>query len=68
MSIHEKHLHVLATEIYKSLADIDPDFMKRYFIMKEMPFNLRNGRALKLPSVNSAYYEINSVLFRVCLL
>ena len=66
--IHQKHLRALATEIYKSLADINPDFMKPYFKIKEMPYNLRNGYALKLPSTNSTYYGINSVLFRACLL
>ena len=30
-----------------------------------MPYN---GYALKLPSANSTYYEINSVLLRACLL
>ena len=68
VSIHQKHLRALATEIYKSLADINPDFMKPYFKIKEMPYNLRNGYALKLPSANSTYYEINSVLLRTCLL
>ena len=68
VSIHQKHLRALATEIYKSLADINPDFMKPYFKIKEMPYNLRNGYALKLPSANSTYYGINSVLFRACLL
>ena len=68
VSIHQKHLRTLATEIYKSLADINPDFMKPYFKIKEMPYNLRNGYALKLPSTNSTYYGINSVLFRACLL
>ena len=62
VSIHKKHLRALATEIYKSLADINPDFMKPYFKIKEMPYNLRNGYALKLPSTNSTYYGINSVL------
>ena len=42
--------------------------MKPYFIIKEVPYNLRNGCALKLPSANSTYYGINSVLFRACLL
>ena len=46
-----------------SLADINPDF-----IIKQMPYNLRNGCALKLPSANSTYYGINSVLFRACLM
>ena len=68
MSIYQKHLRALATEIYKSLADVNPDFMKPYFKIKEMPYNLRNGYALKLPSTNSTYYGINSVLFRACLL
>ena len=68
VSIHQKHLRALSTEIYKSLADINPDFMKPYFKIKEMPYNLRNGYALKLPSTNSTYYGINSVLFRACLL
>ena len=68
MSIHQKHLRALPTEIYESLADINPDFMKPYFEIKEIPYNLRNGYALKLPSTNSTYYGINSVLFRACLL
>ena len=42
--------------------------MKPYFRVKEMHYNLRNGCALKLPSANSMYYEINSVLFGACLL
>ena len=33
-----------------------------------MPYNLRNGCALKLPSANSTYYGINSVLFKACLM
>ena len=68
VSIHQKHLRALATEIYKSLADINPDFMKPYFIIKEMPYNLGNGCTLKLPSANSTYYGINSARFRACLL
>ena len=66
--IHQKHLRALATEIYKSLADIHPDFMKPYFKIKKIPYDLRNGYALKLPSTNSMYYGINSVQFRACLL
>ena len=42
--------------------------MKPYFIIKEMPYNLQNRFVLKLPSAKSMYYEINSALFRACLL
>ena len=68
VSIHQKHLRALATEIYKSLADIKQDLMKPFFIIKEMPYNLRNGCTLKLLSANSTNYGTNSVLFRACLL
>ena len=68
VSVRQKHLRTLATEIYKSSADINPDFMKPYFIIKETPYNLRNGCALKLPSANCTYYGINSVLFSACLM
>ena len=35
VSIHQKQLRTLATEIYKSLTDINPDFMKNYFQLKK---------------------------------
>ena len=60
MSVHQKHLGALAAEIDKGLADTNADFMKQYFKIKEMPYNLRNGYALKLPSTNSTYHGINS--------
>ena len=68
VSFHQKHVRALAIEIFKSLADINPDFMKPCFKIKEMPYNLPNGYGLKLPSTNSTYYGITSVLFRACLL
>ena len=59
------------TEIYKRLADINADFKKPYLIIKETPYNLRNGCALQLLQIqtaNSTYYRINLILFRACLL
>ena len=35
VSIHQKQFRTLATEIYKSLTDINPDFMKNYFQLKK---------------------------------
>ena len=60
VSVYQKHLGDLATEIDKHVADTNADFMKPYFKIKEMLYNLRNGYALKLPSTNSTYYGINS--------
>ena len=41
-SIHQKQLSLLATVIFKSLADTNLDFMKSYFTIKEIPYCLRN--------------------------
>ena len=58
----------MATEIYKSLTDVNPDFMKSYFPIKEIPYSLRNGSVLKIPPTRSTYYGTNSIHFRACLL
>ena len=61
VSIHQKQLRTLATEIYKSLTDVNPDFMKSYFPIKEIPYSLRNGSVLKIPPTRSTYYGTNSI-------
>ena len=38
--IQQKQLRILATEVFKSLADVNPHFMKSYFTLKEMPYCL----------------------------
>ena len=68
VSIHQKQLRTLTTEIHKSLTDVNPDFMKNYFSIKEIPYSLINGSALKIPSARSTYYGINSIHFRACVL
>ena len=49
VSNYQKQLRILATEVFKSLADINPDFMKSYFTIKQIPYCLRNGNFLKIP-------------------
>ena len=44
----QKQLSTLATEIYKSWTDVNPDFMKNYFSIKKSPYSLRNGSVLKI--------------------
>ena len=66
VSIHQKQLRILATEVFKSLADINPDFMKSYFTIKEIPYCLRNGIFFKIPSTRSKRYGTNSIVFRAC--
>ena len=60
VSIHQKHLRQLATEIYKSLTDLSPEFIKPFFTVKELPYNLRNGHHIyhrhELPTMAPIQY------------
>ena len=64
VSIHQKQLRILATEVFKNLADINSDFVKSYFTIKEIPYCLRHKIFLKIPSAISTHYGTNSILFR----
>ena len=66
VSIHQKQLRQLTTEIYKSCTNLSPEFIKTFFTVKEIPYYLRNGHILNLPSARTTYYGTNSTLFRAC--
>ena len=67
MLIHQKQLRILASEIFKSLGDINQDFMKSYITKKEIPCCLRNVNILRISSAHSTCYGTNSILFGACL-
>ena len=56
----------MTTEIYISLTDLSPEFIKPFFTAKELPYNLRNGHILNPRSARTTYYGTNSILFRAC--
>ena len=67
-SIHQRHVRALICEVFKSLNNLNPEFMWSYFVFKNIRYNIRNGHLLRLHSAKSTSYGINSVLFRACLL
>ena len=64
VSIHQRHLRFLVTEVHKSTSYLNPKFMCSFFTHKEIPYNLRKGQVLSLPPARSTYYGTNSVHFR----
>ena len=56
VSIYQRHLRFLVTEIYKSISQLNPEFMWSYFTHKDMPYNLQKGPFLGLPKAHSFYY------------
>ena len=63
VSVHQRHMRFLVTEIYKSTTQINPEFMCPYFTYSNISYNLRKGSILSLPSTHSTYYGTNSVHF-----
>ena len=63
ISIRQKHLKHLAIEVYKSLTNLNPEFMWPFFKKKSIPYNLRNGNICILPPARSSHCGINSVQF-----
>ena len=43
VNIHQKHLYILALEVFKSITHVNPEFMWSYFNENTIPYNLRNG-------------------------
>ena len=69
ISIHQKHLQFLATEVFKSANKLNPHFMWYFFKNHEIPYNLRCRRsAVKLPGTNTTKYGANSLNFRGAML
>jgi len=68
LSIHQRHLRLLAIEVFKSIMHLNPQFMWSYFEEKTIPYSLRNGSKLTLPKTKSSRFGINSLRFRGSLL
>ena len=49
ISIHQKHLHFLATEVYKSVNNLNPQGMWNYFNFSTLSNELRKGNKVNLP-------------------
>ena len=61
VSVHQRHLRFIVTEIYKSTTPIKFEFMRPYFTFNNISFNLSKEPILYLPSTHSTYYGTNSV-------
>ena len=64
VSLHQRHLRILITEIFKGVSKKNPNFMWSYFSSKNVSYNLRKGPSLLLPSAKSTVYGTNSVHFK----
>ena len=64
VSIHQRHLRFLAIEVYKSLINTNPEFMREFFHKNPVQYNLWKRDIVYLPRARSSCYGINSLVFR----
>ena len=64
VSVLQRHLRFLMTEIYKSISQLNPQFMCHFFTHRDIPHNLRKGPILGLSKTHSFYYGTNAIHFR----
>ena len=56
ISIHQKHLHVLALEVCNSIMHFNPEFMWHCFNANSTPYNLKKGSRLLIPTAKSVNF------------
>ena len=68
VSIHQTQLRILATEAFKSSADMNLDFMKSYFTIKEISYSIRNGNIFEntISTLYALWNKFNSISSMFC--
>ena len=66
--MHQRNLQNRMTEIYKTLHQINPAYMWKLFVEKDMPYNLHTKVLCRLPQAQTNRYGLDSLSFRGSLL
>ena len=62
-SIHDKNLQLLLSELYKTLHNLNPSFMKQIFTERNTCYNFRNISRISLSKQKSNCYGLESATF-----
>ena len=63
VSIHKRNLQLLLIEVYKTIQNLNPSFMKEIFVQKDMTYNLRNNLLMRIPKTRTSRHGIESLSF-----
>ena len=63
-TIHVQSVRILALEVYKTLNNLNPVFMKDYFVPKTTGYNLRLKNPLDIPRARTTNNGIRSLSFQ----
>ena len=63
LSVHQRNLQCLMTEIYKTKNGLGPSFMRELFKPRDLQYNSRNKNFFDIPKVRTTSYDIETVQF-----
>ena len=61
ISIHQRNLQILATEVFKTKTALNPVIMEDLFKFKNLVYNFRNAETLNSSNVNSVKYGTEAI-------
>ena len=61
VTIHQRNLPLLATEIFKIKNALNPKIMEEIFTFKNVDYDLRNNTSLKIGNLKTVYYGTESL-------
>ena len=61
VTIHQRNLQLLATEIFKTKNELNRKIMEEIFTFKNVDYNLRNNTSLKIGNFKTVYYGTESL-------
>ena len=64
VTIHERNLQLLMTEMFKTINNLNPIFMKEIFPQRSAAYNLRNANTFTVPIIQTAKYGTETVRYR----
>ncbi len=64
ITVHQKNLQFLMTEMYKTKKDLNPVFMKEIFCEKDTQYYLRSRNEFSVPRIRTVKYGSESIRFR----
>ena len=65
MTIHQRNLQSLATEIYKAINNLSSSLMSGLFKIMESRYNLRRENAIEIGSIRTSEYGLNTISYLV---
>ena len=61
VTIHQRNLQLLATEIFKTKNELNPKFMAEILAFTKVDYDLRNNTSLKIGNLKTVYYGTESL-------